>query len=137
MRKSLLLAASFTVSISVAAQAQEVQVRELNDNVTKVEVNAGDIRGRGMTNPAQTKARAQIPGQAKIQVHAKDNPTSAVPNPADLDIEARRLNDNVSKVDGTVGDFRVRGITTPGTTNVTVQDPGQIKVQVQAKPPKN
>jgi hypothetical protein len=98
MRKSLLLAASFTVSISVAAQAQEVQVRELNDNVTKVEVNAGDIRGRGMTNPAQTKARAQIPGQAKIQVHAKDNPTSAVPNPADLDIEARRLNDNVSKV---------------------------------------
>lgn len=134
MRNSVIIAAAVAIGASAPAFAQEV--RELNDNVTKVEVNAGDIRGRGMTNPAQTKARAPIPGQGKIQVQIKDDPTSTVPNPAQLDIEARRLNDNVSKVDGTVGDFRVKGITTPGTTNVKVQDPGQIKVQVKAKPPK-
>lgn len=136
MRKSIIIAATLAISTSAAAYPQDVQVRELNRNVTKVDVTAGDARGKGMTNPAQTKARAQVPGQAKIQVHAKNNPTSAVPDPADLDVEVRRLNDNVTKVDGTVGDFRVKGIKTPGTTNVKVQDPGQIKVQVQAKPPK-
>jgi type II secretory pathway pseudopilin PulG len=137
MRNFVIIAAAVAIGASAPSFAQEAQVRELNDNVTKVELNAGSARGRGMANPAQTKARAQIPGRSKVQVHAKNDPTSAIPNPADLDIEARRLNDNVSKVDGTVGDFRVRGITTPGTTNVTVQDPGQIKVQVQTKPPKN
>ena len=133
LTKSIAVAAVLALT-SGAAHAQDI--KKNNDNVTKVDVSAGDIRAKGMTNPAQTKVRAQVPGQAKVQVHAKNNPTSDVPSVDDLDIQVRELNENVTKVDGTVGDFRVKGITTPGQTKVKVQDPGQIKVQVQAKPPK-
>lgn len=118
--KSLAIAAAFAFGSAGAAYAQDIK-----------------------TNPAQTKIKVQEPGTAKLQVQIKNDATTQLPS--DLSPEAIRDgltvdtigNGNVTKVDGTIGDLRVKAIETPGTTNVKVQDPGQVKAQVKVKPPKN
>ena len=49
----------------------EVDVRELNDNVTKVDVTGDDIKAKGMTNPAQTRVKARGSDGSQVQVRVK------------------------------------------------------------------
>ena len=49
----------------------DVEVRELNDNVTKVDVTGDDIKAKGMTNPAQTRVKARASDGSQVQVRVK------------------------------------------------------------------
>jgi hypothetical protein len=87
--------------------------------------------------------KIQDPGTGQLQVQVKDGATTVLPT--DLSPEAIRNgiivdtigNGNVTKVDGTSGDLRVKTRETPGTTNVKVQDPRQVKGQLKLKRPKS
>jgi hypothetical protein len=52
-------------------QNVEIQVRELNDNVTKAEATSEDLRVKGITNPAQTMVKGRASDGSKVDVRIK------------------------------------------------------------------
>jgi multidrug resistance efflux pump len=53
-------------------QNVEIEVRELNDNVTKAEATSEDLRVRGITNPAQTMVKGRASDGSKVDVRIKE-----------------------------------------------------------------
>lgn len=124
-----LIPAVAVLGLAATAQAQTSPETNLlktttqgNGNVTKVDGNVAGIDVRGISNPAQTRVRLQDTPVGKVQVRVKDGDPSNVGDLSDIDLDTRS-NRNVTKVDGTIGNVDVRGISTPGTTNVTVKPP--------------
>jgi hypothetical protein len=52
-------------------QNVEIEVRELNDNVTKAEATSEDLRVKGITNPAQTMVKGRASDGSKVDVRIK------------------------------------------------------------------
>jgi hypothetical protein len=136
LRKPLILAAALAVAASGAASAQVV-VKQNNDNVTKVDGTIGDADVRGMTNPAQTRVRVDSDTLGRADVRIKPGDATVTPDPQTVEIETRVLNDNVTKVEATSEDLRVKGMTNPAQTQVKGRASDGSKVDVRIKPPKN
>jgi hypothetical protein len=134
MKKAILAAlvtGAFTVPAIGHAQTASPEGNLLgNGNVTKLEIPLGDGSLRVMQNPAQTRVRlqdVQIQGTdtGRVNVRIKDGNLSDPSSLGDLsDVRLNtKSNGNVAKVTGTIGDVDVKGISTPGTTNITVKPP--------------
>jgi hypothetical protein len=128
--KKIILAALATGAITVPAMAQQVTSPEGNllgnGNVTQVEVPLGTLgTANVMQNPAQTKVRLQDADLGRVNIRIKDgnlsDPTS-LGDLSNIDLDTKS-NGKVAKVTGTIGDVDVKGISTPGTTNIMVKPP--------------
>jgi hypothetical protein len=136
LKKSVILAAAVALGTSGTAFAQ-IEVKKNNDNVTKVDATTEDLRVKGMTNPAQTRVKGRASDGSKVDVRIKPGDATVEPAPQDVEIEIRELNDNVTKVDATSEDLRVKGMTNPAQTRVKGRASDGSKVDVRIKPPKN
>jgi hypothetical protein len=128
--KKIILAALATGAITVPAMAQQATSPEGNllgnGNVTKVEVPLGTLgTANVMQNPAQTKVRLQDSPVGPLNIRVKDGNLSDPSSLGDLsDVRLdTKSNGKVAKVTGTIGDVDVKGISTPGTTNIMVKPP--------------
>jgi hypothetical protein len=148
LRKSLILAGALAVAAGGTAFAQttttttvpvDLNVKQNNPNVTKVDGTIGDVDVKGMTNPAQTRVRADSDTLGRIDVRIKpgDGTITTTPDVGDVTITPRVLNDNVTKVDATADGIRVKGLTNPAQTMVKGRATDGSKVDVRVKPPKN
>ena len=138
------ITAAAALALAAGAQAQtqttttttDVEVRELNKNVTKVDGEVNGATVKGMTNPAQTRVRVADPDLGRVNLRVKPGDGTDVPDLTDIDVDVRELNDNVTRVDGTVDDVKVKGMTNPAQTRVKVRAPDGGKADLQVKPPK-
>jgi hypothetical protein len=89
-----------------------------------------------MTNPAQTRVRVDSDTLGRADVRIKPGTSPIAPAPQDVTIETRILNDNVTKVEATSEDLRVKGMTNPAQTMVKGRASDGSKVDVRIKPPK-
>ena len=142
MRTKLITAAA-ALALSAGAQAQtqtttttDLEVRELNKNVTKVDGTVNGATVKGMTNPVQTRVRVADPELGRVNLRVKPGDGTDLPDLTDIDVTVRELNDNVTRVDGTVDDVKVKGMTNPAQTRVKVRAPDGGKADLQVKPPK-
>jgi hypothetical protein len=136
LKRSVILAAAVALGAAGTASAQ-VEVKKNNDNVTKVDGTIGDADVRGMTNPAQTRVRVDSDTLGRADVRIKPGDSTAPLPPQDVTVEVRELNDNVTKVEATSEDLRVKGMTNPAQTRVKGRASDGSKVDVRIKPPKN
>jgi len=128
--KKIILAALATGAITVPAMAQQVTSPEGNllgnGNVTQVEVPLGTLgTANVMQNPAQTKVRLQDADLGRVNIRIKDgnlSDPSSLGDLSNIDLDTKS-NGKVAKVTGTIGDVDVKGISTPGTTNIMVKPP--------------
>ena len=137
-RKWISVAALLAATSGGAALAQtDVEVKQNNDNVTKVDgtVNGADVRG--MTNPAQTRVQVRDQELGRIDVRLKPGDGTPAPDLSDLEVTTRQLNDNVTKVDVEGDDIRAKGMTNPAQTRVKARASDGSQVSVRAKPPKD
>ena len=96
-----------------------------NGNLTKIDGSVLGVDARAMQNPGQTRIQLRgVEGVGNVQVRVKDGDLTNVGNLSDINLQPRSVgNGNVARVDGNIGNIDVRGISTPGTTNVTVRPP--------------
>jgi hypothetical protein len=137
LKKPVILAAVLALCAGGTAFAQtQIEVKKNNDNVTKVDgtVNGADVRG--ISNPAQTRVRVDSDTLGRADVRIKPGDATVTPDPQTVEIETRVLNDNVTKVDATSEDLRVKGMTNPAQTQVKGRASDGSKVDVRIKPPK-
>ena len=135
------IAGALAVAAGGAVQAQtqtpDVEVKQNNGNVKKVDGTVGDAKVRGMTNPAQTKVRIDDPVAGRVDVRIKPGDATVTPPLSNVEIEKRRLNDNVTKVNATADGITAKGMTNPAQTKVKARAVDGSKVDVRIKPPKN
>jgi hypothetical protein len=130
------IAGALALTAVGAAHAQDVTVKQNNDNVTKVDGTVGDATVRGMTNPAQTRVRVNSDTLGRADVRIKPGDATTTPDISDVEIETRVLNDNVTKVEATTDELRVKGLSNPAQTQVKGRATDGSKVDVRIKPPK-
>jgi hypothetical protein len=131
------IAGALVVVAGGPAYAQDLQVKQNNDNVTKVDTTVGDTTVRSITNPAQSKVRVDDPTLGRIDVRIKPGDATITPPLTNVEVDARRLNDNVTKVDATADGITAKGITNPAQTTVKGRAEDGSKLDVRIKPPKN
>jgi len=107
------IAGALAVAAGGAVQAQtqtpDVEVKQNNGNVKKVDGTVGDAKVRGMTNPAQTKVRIDDPVAGRVDVRIKPGDATVTPPLSNVDIQVRELNDNVTKVKATADGITAKG----------------------------
>ncbi len=135
------IAGALAVAAGGAVQAQtqttDVEVKQNEGNVTKVDGTVGDAQVRGITNPAQTKVRVDDPVAGRVDVRMKPGDATITPPLSNVEVEVRRLNDNVTRVDATADGITAKGMTNPAQTKVRAKAEDGSKVNVRIKPPKN
>ena len=130
MRKTLITAVGLLAIVGTAnANPRSAENNLLNvnpnsnGNVTRIDGNPAGIDVRGISNPGQTRVQLRnVPLLNQVQVRVKNGDLTHVGALTDVQLNDRS-NRNLTKVDGSIGNIDVRGISTPGVTKVTVTPP--------------
>jgi hypothetical protein len=135
MLKIVSLAGALALATAAGAQTApdtELEFDRKNDRVTKVDGTAAGYDVRGTVNPAQTNVRLRDEDES-VRVRLRNG--EPLPDPSDIDVNATRINRNVTRYEGTVGDLEVRGVQNPARTNIRARS--TARPDAPAKRPKN